>query len=267
MCNMSLEVLLSCMNKIEFSIIEDSNLKNVNTLIINQCDRDDEIILDSKHRVINTTTRGLSISRNMALDNSKEDICLLCDDDERFIDDLEKIILGAYNQIKDADIIVFKVSNWPEAFRGKIKRLSKIELLKVSSVQISFKKKSVIGKVKFDPLLGAGTQNGSGEENKFLLQCNKLGLKIYYMPINILTLNDNDSTWFSGFNKEYFYKRGYTTRYVYGFGFAIIYGFYFIFSKRNLYKDTLSVKEAAYYLFKGMKDNCILEQKRKNNMK
>lgn len=264
---MSLEVLLSCMNKDEFSIIEDSNLSDVNTLIVNQCDRTEEINLDGKHRVINTITRGLSTSRNIAIDNSKGDICLLCDDDERFVDDLEKIILEAFEQIKDADIIIFKVSNWPEAFRGKIKRLSKIELLKVSSVQISFKKKSVIGKVKFDPFLGAGTQNGSGEENKFLLQCYKLGLKIYYMPINILTLNDNESTWFSGFNKEYFYKRGYTTRYVYGFGFAIIYGFYFIFSKRNLYKDTLSVKEAAYYLFKGMKDNCILEQKRKNNMK
>lgn len=262
---MRLEVLLSCMNKSEFSIIKDSNLIDINTLIINQCDRSEEIILDSKHRVINTITRGLSISRNIALDNSKGDICLLCDDDEVFVDDLEKIILDAYEQIKGADIIIFKVSNRPEVFKGKIKRLSKIELLKVSSVQISFRKKSVIGKVNFDPFLGAGTRNGSGEENKFLMECHKLGMKIYYMPINILTLKDLGSTWFAGFDKDYFYKRGCTTRYIYGLAFAIIYAIYFVFTKKNLYKNTISFRDAVRFLYKGMKDNCIQKQKRQNN--
>ena len=263
--DMSLEVLLSCMNKTEFSIIEDSNLVNVNTLIINQCDKDEEIILDSKHRVINTSTRGLSVSRNIGLDNTKGDVCLLCDDDEIFVDGLEEIILNAYTKLEDADIIIFKVSNWSEAFKGKIKRLSKIVLLKVSSVQISFEKESVIGRVGFDPYLGAGTSNGSGEENKFLLECHRLGMKIYYMPINILTLKDMGSTWFKGFDKNYFYRRGYTTRYIYGACFAIIYALYFVLTKRQLYKNTISLSEAVFYLYKGLRDNCIQKQKLHND--
>ena len=120
---MYLEVLMSCMNKKEFSIIEESNLKDVNTLIVNQCDKDEQLPLDSKHRVINTTSRGLSVSRNIAIDNANGDICLLCDDDEIFIDDLAEVIQDAYDKIQDADIIAFKVCNWPEVFGKKKKRL------------------------------------------------------------------------------------------------------------------------------------------------
>ena len=258
---MYLEVLMSCMNKKEFSIIEESNLKDVNTLIVNQCDKDEQLPLDSKHRVINTTSRGLSVSRNIPIDNANGDICLLCDDDEIFIDDLAEVIQDAYDKIQDADIIAFKVCNWPEVFGGKTKRLSKIELLKISSVQISFKRKSVLGKIKFDSFLGAGTKNGSGEENKFLLECHKIGLKIYYMPIDILSLIENESTWFSGFNEDYFYKRGYTTRYIYGLPFSILYNLYFVLSKRKIYRNDTTFNKAAYYLFKGMKDNCIMKQK------
>ena len=74
---MNLQVLLSCMHKKEFSIIEKSNLTMVNTLIINQCDENRIIDLDNKHRVINTSTRGLSVSRNLAIQNASEDLCLM----------------------------------------------------------------------------------------------------------------------------------------------------------------------------------------------
>ena len=104
---MSLEVLLSCMNQEKFSIIEDSNLTNIDTLIINQCNREEEIILDDKHRVINTMTVGLSVSRNIGLENARREICLLGDDDETFVDGLEDIFLNAYKRIKNADIISF----------------------------------------------------------------------------------------------------------------------------------------------------------------
>ena len=260
---MHLEVLLSCMHQSDFSVIEESNLSNVNTLIINQCDSDKDIIIDAKHRVINTTTRGLSVSRNIGIHNSKGDICLICDDDERFADNLEGIIINAYQNIEDADVIAFEIADRPKTFGEKIKRLSRVDLLKVSSVQISFKKNSVLGKVEFDPFLGAGTGNGSGEENKFLLDCFKAGLKIFYVPIDILTLKESESTWFAGFNQDYFYKRGYTTRYIYGLRFAIVYGLYFVLTKRKLYRETLSFKDVIYYLFKGIRDNCIIKQKQK----
>lgn len=259
---MNFEVLLSCMHKSEYSIIDDSNLKNINTLIINQCNNDDdEKQIDENHRVINSKTRGLSISRNIGIENAREDICLFADDDELFIDGLENVVLKSYDKLEDANIIIFQVKHWPKILGDKVKKLSKFDLLRVSSVQISFRTSSIQGKVKFDPYLGAGTKNGSGEENKFLLDCYRQGMSIYYFPVEILELKESNSTWFTGFNRDYFYKRGYTTRYIYGFSFAFMYALYFIFTKRKLYSKYISTKSALYYILKGLKDNCIIKQK------
>lgn len=258
---MKLEVLVSCMNKSEFSIIEDSNLNNICTLIVNQCDKNENIRLDEKHRVINTTTRGLSVSRNIALSNTMGDICLICDDDEYFIDDLEDKIIDAYRSIPDADIIIFNMLNWGKKFGDVSRLLSKLELMRVSSVQITFRKKAIKGKISFDPLLGAGTPNGSGEENKFLLDCYRKHLKIYYVPVEIGSVEELEgkSTWFFGYNKDYFYKRGSMTRYIYGFPFAIAYALYFAVSKKNIYSKDSSMVTALAYTLKGILDNSIIK--------
>ena len=51
-------------------------------------------------------------------------------------------------------------------------------MLRVCSCQITFKRASIIdNKLIFDVKLGAGTGNGAGEENKFLLDCYDKGLK------------------------------------------------------------------------------------------
>lgn len=260
---MELEVLMSCMNERDFSKIDQANLSNVKTLIINQTDKDEILRLDDKHRMINTTTKGLSISRNIAINNSEAEICLLCDDDERLIDDLQNVIINAYKELEDADIVAFGIIGRKNKFKKKIKRLSKLELLKLSSVQISFKRESIVNKICFDPYLGAGTGNGAGEENKFLLDAYRQGKKIYYYATDILVLNDEGSNWFNGFNEEYFYKRGSTTRYVYGALFSIIYSFYFILTKHSLYNKDISMVNAFFYWHKGMIENKI--QKEKNN--
>lgn len=259
---MKLEVLVSCMNKSEFSIIKDSNLNNVYTLIVNQCDKDKNIRLSEKHRVINTKTRGLSVSRNIALSNALGDICLICDDDECFIDDLEYKIVEAYKSLPDADIIIFNMINWGKKLGDSPRLLSKLELMRVSSVQITFKKNAVKGKISFDPLLGAGTINGSGEENKFLLDCYRQQLKIYYAPINIGSVAEvaGKSTWFFGYNKDYFYKRGSMTRYIYGFPFAVVYAVYFALSKKSIYGKDSSMIIALGYTLKGIFNNNIAKQ-------
>jgi len=250
------------MNKKEFSIIDKSNLSMVNTLIINQCDKEGYLFIDEKHRVINTKTRGLSVSRNLALHNTDADICLLCDDDECFVNDLEKKIINAYHSIPEADLIIFKITDRVDKFGGMKKKLSKLELMRVSSVQISFRVSSVVGKVDFDQLLGAGTPNGSGEENKFLLDCYSKKMKIYYVPVGIATVEQQESTWFCGYNDNYFYKRGSMTRYVYGFPFAVLYAMYFSLTKKKIYGADSTMWEAFSYILKGIIDNNVGKQKK-----
>ena len=252
---MNFSVLLSCMNQNDFSLIEKSNLKNVPTLIVNQSDvKREEILQSGCHKMLNTPTRGLSVSRNLAIEKAESDICLISDDDELFVDDIEQKILSAYEKLPQADIIVFIISNRPVKFGKKIRKLKKIDMLRVSSVRISFKLSAIKNNnLKFDEKLGAGTGNGGSEENKFLLDCYNKDLKIYFVPTTIATICGQNSTWFSCHNKEYFFTRGKTTRYIFGRFWATLYAFYFLIFKHSKYKKDISFFGATKYLFKGLK--------------
>ncbi len=253
---MNIEVLLSCMHQKYASIIKDSNLDDIPTLVINQCDIKEQRWAPQTPnlRWLDTPTRGLSVSRNLGILNSKADICIVADDDEIFEDNLLHNIKQGYEKYPQADLIIFTVGNRPDKFGKIARKLRKIELLKVISVRITFRLKSIKSKnILFDPLLGSGTGSTGGEENKFVLDCYKQGLKIYYVPLRIATVRPmKNSRWFSGYNKQFFYNRGKTTRYIYGFWFAGIYAIYFLIFKHHIYSQTISIFQAGKSLFAGI---------------
>lgn len=250
---MSFQVLLSCMEQKDFQIIETSNLKGINTLIINQTKECCEHVESIDNAImIYSHKKGLSNSRNLAIKNATGDICLLSDDDEKFVDNVDKLILNAFDSIPQADILIFKIINYPKKIKNSIHKMSRFELLKVSSVQIVFRAKSIKNVVEFDSCLGAGTINSCGEENNFLLKAWKKKLKIYYYPESIGELLPHDSSWFSGYNERYFFKRGKISRYNLGFIFGFLYSVYFLFFKRKLYKQEISFFKAFKYTIKGI---------------
>ena len=85
------------------------------------------------------------------------------------------IIKNGYKKYKDAGIIAFYVDNVDKKFEKKKRKEGKINLItsmKIQSVQITFKRKSIIDKkIKFNELFGTGTELYSGEENIFLADC------------------------------------------------------------------------------------------------
>ncbi|WP_243120386.1 glycosyltransferase family A protein [Clostridium paraputrificum] len=253
---MELNILISCMFNDPIKLIDNSNI-DCNAIIIDQCDNNfkKNMTINGKNiKYYQTTERGLSKSRNMAIKKSNGDICLICDDDELFVDNLEEIICNAYEDIPDADIIIFSIGNYPKSIKKTIHEMKKLELLKVSSWQISFRRNSVLNSgVLFDQNIGSGTGNGGGEEIKFLLDCYKKGLKIYFVPENICDVNHNESQWFFGYNENYFVQRGATTCYYMGNVLAFFYGIYFVMTKRNLYKANLSSFKALKCIMIGMK--------------
>ena len=185
-------------------------------------------------------------------------MCLLSDDDEIFIDDLENVVAKAYAEISDADVIVFG-ADYKSHICNKPSKLKKLQLLKVSSVQISFKLSSIKNKLYFDEKLGAGTGNGAGEETKFLWDCYSKGLKIYYYPVKILSLREKQSTWFNGYDENYFYNRGKVTRYIMGRFYSTLYAYYYAFSHRKLYNKQISIFKALKYMIKGIKEGKLNE--------
>lgn len=210
---MNIEVLLSTMNSDE-EMIRNINLSTKCT-VINQCDEENEVIKyidENCVKVISKIERGLSRSRNLAIIHSTEEVVLLADDDLRYDPKYPEIIVEAYHSNPQYDIIVFQVEGINGKFKDyspKEKELGFLTSMRVSSVEISFRKDSVLNAgIKFNELLGAGAKYSMGEENCFLYDCLRAGLKIKYIPIKIADLYIGNSSWFNGFNSKYFVDRG-----------------------------------------------------------
>ena len=105
---MTLEVLVSCMHQEDGSLLERSRISG-NAVVINQCNREDYQEYPAEHgtgRMYSIRQRGLTKSRNMAIQNALADVCLLCDDDEVFVPNYEQEILSAYENLPQADVII-----------------------------------------------------------------------------------------------------------------------------------------------------------------
>lgn len=251
---MKLDILMSCMNQTDDGLIGKSNITG-SAVVINQCD-EESFAQYGPVKMYSTTQRGLTRSRNMAIAKSEADICLLCDDDEVFVADYEANILAAYESLPQADVIIFKMVNRPASFPDKVMELKFPKTMHVSSWQISFRRESLLRTgVRFDERMGAGTDNGAEEELKFLADCRKAGLRIFYVPYAIASVAQMESTWFAGFNEKFFFDRGTTTRYILGAPLAAVYGVYYVLRKRSMYAGQISTIGALKAIFRGIKEN------------
>lgn len=256
---MKIEILVSTMNQEDYKIIDTMHI-NSDVVVVNQCNKEERIEFQYKdHHVlwINTLERGLSNSRNMAMKNSTADICVLADDDEVFREDYIRTLKKVFQENGDYDIIRFKINGIEKTFKkysDKSFRIGFLKSLKVSSVEIAFRRKEILKKhIKFDPLIGSGTKFPMGEENSFLFHCLRKKLKIKYIPEIIADLHMGNSTWFTGYNKTYFVGRGaaFTSMSKW---LAPLFIFQFAVRKRKLYKNELSFYESIKYMFQGRKE-------------
>lgn len=216
---MTLEVLISAMHLKNMEIAEKTRC-NSDVLIINQSDANDYCEISDNHiiRMITTTERGLAKSRNMAIQNAKGDICLICDDDEELADGYEEIIINAFEKYPEADIIAFGMKRKNNNLRytkkinyGMKKNEGRAPLLKTyASVQLAFRREIILkNKLYFDTRFGAGSGIiAAGEETVWQVSAKKKGLKIYYCPTVITTIGQDVSNWFNGLNEKYYYDLG-----------------------------------------------------------
>ena len=125
--------------------------------------------------------------------------------------------------------------------------------MKVSSVEIAFKSQSIKDTgVRFNEIFGAGAKYFAGEENIFLYDCLKEGLSIQYVPIKIADLHIGESSWFKGFDKEYFIAKGAIfTAMSKSFSIPLI--MQFALRKYKLYKDENTIYLVIKYMLEGRK--------------
>ena len=271
------ELLMSCMGLKDYKILEFSNVQS-DVLIIDQCDADgaEEAEFNGYAvRHLKFKERGLSRSRNRAIDNSRRRFGLICDDDEVLVDGYPEIIERAFENQPDAALICFRIENRPRHLNPKGQRMGKWSSISVASAQIAIDLDAVKkAGVRFDVLMGAGSGNGAGEEAKFVQDCLKAGLRIYYVPEAICTIGvihqtetdkEGESTWFTGLNEDYFYQKGATTRYMFGLLPAFLYSLYYPPTHGHLISADLTRRKVARCLLRGAFDNPIGRQARALN--
>lgn len=256
---MTFNLLISCMYQKDTSIVQRTNVQS-DVIIVNQCDKDSIEEFDfinkkglSCHgKFICTTERGLSKSRNMAIRNSWGDVCLICDDDEYLEDDCEEIIVKAYNETPNADIISFAFDREDKCFSSIPAKHNFRSLLKTSSVEISFRREAILEKrIWFDEKMGSGSGNGAGEENMFLMVCRRGGLKMFYNPAIIGKLLSAESQWFRGYIPKYFEDFSWSNRRILGPILSVLYLGYWLVSHRDLFVKDVSFIMAIKSCIKG----------------
>lgn len=189
------EVLIATKNRSSLAFLEAmfpfEHFSNFNVLIINQSDGN---VLTSNFdtiRVINTNEKGLSKSRNLAINNAIKPICLIADDDVVYVDDFEKKIVSAFNSIENASVITFNHQriglDYPQNNIKSGYWHNRKTIQKVCSVEIAFKLNDIKkSKFFFDKCFGLGSYFQAAEEYLFLKSMLNANHKLYYNPAVIL---------------------------------------------------------------------------------
>lgn len=257
-----LQVLLSILGMDNIEYIDSLKITG-DAVVVNQCDTESEEDIirrsvngsDQAVKYLQTKDRGLSKSRNYALDMASSDICILCDNDVVYEDGYEELILNEFKKRPDADIIVFyiKRKEKPVPNYDTARRMNYLSVLKIFSPEIAFRRNSV-KELRFNEKFGAGSGKYiMGEENIFLYDALKLKKKIYYVPVKIAELKDVESSWFSDYDENFFISRGagYTAMTK---PLAHILIWQFAIRKRGLYKANLTTLNAIKAMYKGRKE-------------
>ena len=213
---MIFELAISTMHKTREQIIAMLNSLHIDSdcLIINQCNSDDFYCFEYKGHKIKcffSNERGLSKSRNMAIDHSEADILAFADDDLLYYPKYKEIILSAFQKNPDKDIIIFNIDDYSKEFPTYQKIPSFFNLFGFISMQVAIRRQSIIDKnIRFNIHFGSGSKKFlNGEENIFLSECYRSDLKILYVPEKILSRVDAPSTWFHGYNDpQYIVSKG-----------------------------------------------------------
>ncbi len=220
---MKIQVLASVMHQNDYSLLDSMNIKT-DAIIVNQCDKNEITNFTYNGRNIkwlSLSERGVGLSRNTALMRSTEDILVFADEDECFVDDYEQIITEAFSKNSDADMILFNVKSLNPDIKlcniTKKTRVRTYNCLRYGACNIAIRREAVFKYSIFFPLLfGGGAKYQNGEDSVFIAKCVRMGMRIIAVPNIIATVKQEDSTWFKGFNAQYFYDRGAIFAAIYG---------------------------------------------------
>ena len=214
---MKLEVLVTTMHQKDISKYFDMNLQT-DAVIANQADSENFEVCDvngSTVKFVTISSRGLSKNRNIAIKNiGDSDLIMFSDDDLKFYDGYEDIIVKEFENHPEAEAIKFNINciSKRKIAMESIKEFHKPSRKEVTSWGVVglviktdvLKEKSL----KFNERFGAGVENFCGEDSIFLQEIFKKKVNLYASPKFIAEIDQTDSTWFEGHNEKFFTVAG-----------------------------------------------------------
>jgi len=261
-----LTVLLSAMYLEDYHFIDSLKI-TTDAVVINQCDYEEQTDIDAtsdevgrRVRFISSTERGLSKSRNRAIEEAISggfsDIAIFCDNDCVYEEGYEEKITGYFKDNPDTDIAVFfiKRPERTEPVFETARPLGYYGAMKIFSPEIAVRCSSLRkNKLRMNEYFGAGAKYGMGEENIFLFEAIGKGMKVKYVPIKIAELADTESTWFKGYTDKFFVDRG-AGFYAMSKNWYWLLNLQFAVRKYQLYKKDNTVINALRMMSKGAKE-------------
>ena len=256
---MKIQLLVSAVDKDAAALISQMNIQT-DAVIVNQCDRYGyEEIADAGHKikVFSMPERGVGLSRNTALLHAEADVCVFSDEDIVLSKDYETQILGAYEQLPDADMILVNVKAAPSRrtyWNEDIHRINYRNYGRYPAYSITVKRDALLrANVYYSLLFGGGAQYSNGEDSLFLKDCLKAGLKIYSHTICIGEETERESTWFSGYHEKFFRDRGVLYHHLYG-KLALPLALRFLWVHRQQMCRDVSLQQAYVWMRDGVRE-------------
>ncbi|MGL5478955.1 MAG: glycosyltransferase family 2 protein [Clostridium sp.] len=167
------------------------DLEKIETIIVDQNDKFnlDEIIAKYEDRLfikhIKSNRRGLSINRNIGIDNADGEIIAFPDDDCEYLTNTLEVVESYFN-IHKSDLLMGRIierdgsdslRTWPK----KIIEINKSNFYtKCSSVTLFINKRNSI--IRFNEELGVGAYFGSCEDANLIYRNCKTKKKVIYEP-------------------------------------------------------------------------------------
>lgn len=218
-----IEVLVTTMHQTGFEKYLQMNLQT-DAVIANQTNRnfyEEKVINGHMVKLVSTDGRGTSRNRNIALALSSGDLLMFSDDDLKFVDGYEKMVIEEFEKHPEADAIQFSLNvisisetkktdkNGRKPVKKEFHRVNRHDLGGAGVCGVVVKKEVIQRKsLFFNESFGPGTKNYCGEDTIFLQEMIKKRVRVFSSPVVIADIDKSESTWFEGYTERYFETGG-----------------------------------------------------------
>lgn len=221
-----LEVLVTTMHQTDFCKFNQMQLRT-DAVLANQTDKDGVVVTEKDgNRIILVSTpgRGVSRNRNIALAhaNQHSEFVIFSDDDLVFDEGYEQKITDEFDRHPEVEAIKFNLHDLSSTRKISMKRIERFE----KATRRNMASSGVWGLVirteivkrrnlHFHENFGPGTDNFCGEDTIFVMELFDKKINVYRSPIEIAGIDQTDSSWFQGYNEQYFTTIGKVLRETY----------------------------------------------------